>query len=953
MWNVRRDYFSSLTVFGLLAFQLTGCSAPESPPATGAVMQLSGIREDVEGLVAFYRIEGDEAPFRESTECVKTGDSATCSFSSAPIAAKNALKLIVGSSACNPLGPDSDTCPWPLVYTNEQPLVGQGGNVQLKWDGDGSTSLTEHALYLDWPDNEGADSARVLFRTPQADGEVISFVGALNEGINEGKLAPVGSDSCKLFDNQSECWLPTPSQGGWVFDLRIYVEAESNWIEVSTVATWGGGPINADCPDEDADGYAMAECVTGEGGGDCDDTDKLIYPNAPELDDKKDNDCDEAIDENLDTTDDDEDGFSENDGDCNDSDNSIYPNAPELDDNIDNDCDEAIDENLETTDDDSDGFSEKDGDCNDDNQSISPNTPELCNEVDDDCDDAIDEEAIDAETLFADFDDDTYGNLSESLDSCPRDGYVEDSTDCDDEDDSVSPNTPEIPYDGIDQDCDETDLTDVDEDGYPSKVVSGDDCNDYYSEINPGSTDIPYDYIDQDCLDGDLRDVDGDGYDSTEVGGTDCDDTDKSFYPGAVEIQDGKDNNCDTLVDVCSDLNCDGFPDIVISEGFKDPGNLYMDSWIYWGIPNAEGECAVAECSNPDSSKCYTYRDCDRSPIFSRCAGANVIADLNLDGTLDVMFANVGGCANEDETETGAVYPNSVIIHMGDGTKNVENWQMSYLGNLDGFGGTPFGLAVANMDVNTGNRFPDIIVGASGRGLTPIVVFWAGENGGYSGSRKTVIESTANYYFCVADLNLDGFQDILVPSLTSQIFWGNGTQTVFTNTSELNASGYRCMVSDLDNDERPEIVIAGQSDTAHVCVFDAASESEPDFTCTIDLTTTGLSSLEVAKGQSFNGDGLSDIIFAVNGTSSLYFQDSFTPELDFKHTPIAFSVGPEGGLSVNDFNGDGHQDLVVGNSVTSLYLWNDSEGQFKSDEAIILNTVQGKSINSNPFEMSW
>jgi hypothetical protein len=58
-------------------------------------------------------------------------------------------------------------------------------------------------------------------------------------------------------------------------------------------------------------------------------------------------------------------------------------------------------------------------------------------------------------------------------------------------------------------------------------------------------------------------DADGDGYGDAAhpyVSGsltgyvqdnTDCDDTDATVYPGAPEIVDGKDNNCDGVIDNC------------------------------------------------------------------------------------------------------------------------------------------------------------------------------------------------------------------------------------------------------------------------------------------------------------------------------------------------------------------------------------------------------------------
>ena len=63
-------------------------------------------------------------------------------------------------------------------------------------------------------------------------------------------------------------------------------------------------------------------------------------------------------------------------------------------------------------------------------------------------------------------------------------------------------------------------------------------------ECEPVS-EVPYDGLDQDCDGEDLTDVDGDGYVYTGVGGRDCDDQNASIHPGANEICDGIDNDCD------------------------------------------------------------------------------------------------------------------------------------------------------------------------------------------------------------------------------------------------------------------------------------------------------------------------------------------------------------------------------------------------------------------------
>jgi hypothetical protein len=125
------------------------------------------------------------------------------------------------------------------------------------------------------------------------------------------------------------------------------------------------------------------------------------------------------------------------------------------------------------------------------------------------------------------------------------DGWYLDGGDCDDTDIAINPGMDDLPYDGVDQDCDGSDLVDVDGDGEPATYVGGDDCDDTREDVNPSAWDIPGDGVDQDCSGADAVDGDGDGWPDEQDCGPDV----AGVHPGAEEACDGVDEDCDGVVD--------------------------------------------------------------------------------------------------------------------------------------------------------------------------------------------------------------------------------------------------------------------------------------------------------------------------------------------------------------------------------------------------------------------
>ncbi len=143
----------------------------------------------------------------------------------------------------------------------------------------------------------------------------------------------------------------------------------------------------------------------------------------------------------------------------------VHPDAGEICDGIDNNCDGTVDEGVTTTfyaDADGDGFGgvlavdaceapegflEDNTDCDDLDAAAYPGAAEVCDDVDNNCDGLVDDadpanDASTGHTFYADGDGDGYGDAASTLDACSTpSGYADNADDCDDSNGDLNPET--------------------------------------------------------------------------------------------------------------------------------------------------------------------------------------------------------------------------------------------------------------------------------------------------------------------------------------------------------------------------------------------------------------------------------------------------------------------------------------------------------------------------------
>jgi hypothetical protein len=731
--------------------------------------------------------------------------------------------------------------------------------------------------------------------------------------------------------------------------------------------------------DGDGDGYGTSSTTTAcdmpadyaEIDGDCDDGDAAVHPDAVELCNEQDDDCDGDVDEGQDLPtwylDADQDGYGDDDSasqactapdgwiaqgeDCDDSDAAVNPGAEELCNGIDDDCDTVVDDGLEIptwyADADHDGYGDPTApqqacdmpsghvavaeDCDDADDEVHPDASETCNERDDDCDDEVDE-GLEIPVWYLDADADGYGDPDFTLASCEQpSGYVASSSDCDDLDPGINPGESErCDADNLDEDCDGladdadsgalgtvTVYQDIDGDGYGVDDSTAEAC-----DASSG-----WALVAGDCDDADasrhpdtqwFHDDDEDGYGDPGDIVRACQDVD-GYVLNDLDCDDTEHGYSPDAQEVCDladiDEDCDG----LVDDG--DPSvlgqlTIYedLDGDGYGDDATETLACDLWSGWEEASGDCDPA-DPDIAPLALEICDDGI--DQDCDGDIDCDDPNCStdeACGYFELSGADTRYFGAYGDHMGLD-------QISWVGDVTGDGGPDLVIGARYLDSGTGGAY---IADGSLRGDVDLSVdaeaFLSGvATGDWAGWSVSGM----------ADCDGDGFGEIAVGAkYQSDLVSNGGAAYLFRGpvTGTLSLADADVVVlgdtssslvgvglngrNDVTGDGVADLVV-GASTYVGILSISGDTPAGTYLASEVDFDF-GWQAEQICTGGDLNGDGHHDVVAHYSDTR-LYYGPVYS---GMTSASVNFGSGTGGfGESLTsggDLNGDGYDDLVVG-----------------------------------------
>ena len=420
-----------------------------------------------------------------------------------------------------------------------------------------------------------------------------------------------------------------------------------------------------------------------------------------------------------------------------------------------------------------------------------------------------------------------------------------------------------------------------------------------------------------------------------------------------------------------ADINRDGKPDLVVAAGGPGQGTSY----IYYG--SNEG-----------------FSEAKRQALPTLGASACTVADLNSDGHQDVIFANAvdeeshsvrsdvywnsaSGFSVENRTGLPTVGANDVVAadvnddetidllfvgRMG-GRRKADIYAYVYMSDRNGNYSqhnrlelpTVYGYESSAADLN-GDRYPDLIMAnlasrdpSQNRGS---YIYWGGDDG-HSVLRRTALDTDdGGWASSVADLNRDGYLDILFTQIKSgvnKIYYGApqgpGHELLKTFRDPDAIKARTPAIADLNKDGYLDLIIP-YIHVPWVSIFwgHAGDYSSEHMT---RLPGNATVSVEVAD---LNRDGWLDLVLCnfwdletlSHQTNSYIYWGSERGFSANRRQELPTSGAHD--ASVGDVNGDGYLDIAISNyhrgqirhGIASYIYLGSREGYFRRENRVEL-----------------
>src|SRR6266540_4105105 len=278
------------------------------------------------------------------------------------------------------------------------------------------------------------------------------------------------------------------------------------------------------------------------------------------------------------------------------------------------------------------------------------------------------------------------------------------------------------------------------------------------------------------------------------------------------------------------------------------------------------------------------------------------IGDLNGDGQLDLVTANIGGDPLANPTPAGTI---SVLLGSGGGTFSAATPYPtgSFL---------PFSVAIGDLN---GDGKLDLAVANYGHPLSgdgAISVFLGNGDGTFSAATPYPTLAIGAQSVAIGDLNGDGKLDLVVAYASSKysVFLGIGNGS-FNQQTPISLSGNKNLssvaIADLNGDGKLDLALANyDSNTVSVLLGNVGGGFQAQ-----TQYPTGTNPSSVAIGD-LNGDGRLDLAVANFGSNNVTVLLGNVGGGFQAQTQYPTGTNPSS-VAIGDLNGDGRLDLAVAN----------------------------------------